>query len=56
MAAKVPYLILPTKTQGAIMEQAFPINIWLFLTGPSFGLFIYCSELIRKLLHATKVI
>lgn len=56
MAAKVPYLILSTKTQGVIMEQTSPIDIWLFLAALSFWLFIYYSELIRELLHATKVI
>ena len=55
MTAKVPYLKSSTKSQGIIMEETFPINIWLFLTGPSFWLFIYYSELITKLPHPTKV-
>lgn len=55
MTAKVPHLKLPTKTQGIIMEETFPINIWVFLTCPSFWLFVYYSELITKLPHPTEV-
>jgi len=55
MTVKVPCLKIPTESHRIIMEETFPINIWVFLTGPSLWLFIYCSELIAKLPHLIKV-